>query len=61
MIGISTLDPDKKGGKDRTYEYLLDPDSYNTMSELRTLRESVQDDWVFINQLHGFTPSRPTD
>jgi hypothetical protein len=61
MVGIYALDPDKKGGKDRTYEYLLDPDSYNTMSELRTLRESVQDDWVFINQLHGFTPAKPTD
>jgi hypothetical protein len=59
MAGIYALDPDVKGGKKRSNNYLLNPDSYNTMAGLRTLRESIQDDWVFINQLHGFTPSQP--
>jgi hypothetical protein len=61
MVGLSTIKSTKKIGKDKIYQYMIDPDSYNTMVELRTLRESIQDDWVFINQLHGFTPLKPTD
>jgi hypothetical protein len=56
MLGISTIKSTKKIGKDKIYKYMINPDSYNTMVELRTLRESIQDDWLFINQLHGFTP-----
>jgi hypothetical protein len=56
MVGISKIKSTKKIGKDKIYQYMIDPDSYNTMVELRTLRESIQDDWLFINQLHGFTP-----
>jgi len=55
MVGLSTVKSTKKVGKDKVYEYMIDPESYNTMAELKSLRESVQDDWVFINQLHGFT------
>lgn len=61
MVGISTIKSIKKIGKDKIYQYMIDPDSYNTMVELRTLRESIQDDWVFINQLHGFTHPKITD
>jgi hypothetical protein len=58
MVGISTIRSTKKIGKDKIYQYMIDPESYNTMVELKTLRESTQDDWVFINQLHGFTHHR---
>ena len=60
MVGISTIKSTKKIGKDKIYQYMIDPESYNTMADLRTLRESIQDDWIFINQLHGFTPSQPS-
>jgi hypothetical protein len=56
MVGISTCRSTKKIGKDKIYQYMIDPESHNTMVKLKTLRESIQDDWVFINQLHGFTP-----
>lgn len=60
MIGISTLSLTKKIGKKKIYQYMIDPDSYTTMIELRTLRETIEDDWIFINQLHGFTSTQPT-
>ncbi len=60
MVGISTIKSTKKIGKDKTYQYMIDPDSHNMMVELKTLRESIQDDWIFINQLHGFLVSEPT-
>lgn len=54
MVGISTIKSSKKIGKDKIYQYMIDPDSYNSMIALIDLRNSEINDWTFINQLHGF-------
>lgn len=54
MVGLTTICASKKNGKNKIYQYMVNPDSYNTMIELKSLRETTQDDWVFINKLHGF-------
>lgn len=54
MVGLTTICASKKNGKKKIYQYMVNTDSYNTMIELKSLRETTQDDWVFINKLHGF-------
>jgi hypothetical protein len=54
MAGISTLSDSKKVKGKKIYQYMIDPESHQLMTTLVQTRNSITDDWAFINQLHGF-------
>lgn len=54
MVGITTLNQSKKVKNRKVYQYMIDPESYNSMISLVELRDAVKDDWSVVNALNGF-------